>query len=57
MSKAYRTTYHRDGTVTLWDVYRQMWRRMKAANVPDQIMASLSVVERARIERMAAKTA
>ncbi len=52
---AYRTTFHRDGTVTIWDVYQQGWRRCLATAVPDAIMASLSRAERERIQRIAAR--
>ena len=27
---AYKTTYHRDGTVTYWSVYLQQWQRVSA---------------------------
>lgn len=49
----YETTYHRDGTVTLWDVYKQQWERVAAENVSDEILASLTETERSRIGRMA----
>lgn len=55
MKDAYRTTFHRNGTVTVWDVYQQAWRRFLAAEVPDAIMASLNKKERARIRRIAAR--
>lgn len=53
----FRTTYHRDGDVTLWDVFRQQWLRVPAANVSDEILATLSPKVRDRIERMAQKDA
>lgn len=44
----YRTTYHRDGSVTLWDVYRQQWTRCHG--VPrDEVLSSLSDDERRRV--------
>lgn len=49
----YRTTYHRDGDVTVWSVYRQGWVRCPASEVSDETLASLSAGERARIERHA----
>jgi hypothetical protein len=49
------STYHRDGTVTLWDVYCQRWRRLPAANVTDQILATLSDRDRQLIKRMAVR--
>lgn len=45
----YSTTYHRDHTVTVWDVYRQSWRRLSV--VPDAILASMSSAERERVIR------
>lgn len=48
-SSPYRTTYHRDGTVTVWDVYSQTWTR--TASPSDQILASLSQSERERVMR------
>ena len=45
----YATTYHRDGTVTLWDVYAQTWMRLPACRISDKIMATLSDSERRRI--------
>jgi hypothetical protein len=54
-ANTYKTTFHRNGTVTLWNVYTQGWERRRAANVADEVLASLSGSERARILRMAAK--
>jgi hypothetical protein len=48
------TTYHRDGSVTLWDVYSQQWVRTDAPS--DEVYASLSASERARIMRHIAAT-
>jgi DNA invertase Pin-like site-specific DNA recombinase len=50
---AYATKFHRDGTVTVWNVYRQGWERTAAADVDDRILASLSEAERARIAKLA----
>jgi hypothetical protein len=52
---AYKTTFHRDGTVTLWNVFRQQWTRRDAAAISDELLATLTPAERARIERMARK--
>jgi len=51
----YDTTYHRDGTVTVWDSYAQSWRRFSAQSVyeDDRLMSTLNARERARIEAMA----
>ena len=47
-----RTRYHRDGTVTLWDIYRQQWRRLPADAISAEMLATLSDAERIRIARM-----
>ena len=44
-----KTIYHRDHTVTVWDICSQSWGRL--ARVPDHILATLSDAERARIAR------
>lgn len=44
----YRTTYHRDGTVTVWDVYTQSW--LRTAQPSDKVLASLSPKERERVK-------
>ncbi len=51
---AYLTCYHRDGTVTLWSTYEQVWLRLPAKHVSAETLATLSHAERARIERMVA---
>lgn len=51
----YRTKYHRDGTVTYWDVYTQGWTRQAATDISDEILATLNDKERARILRVAAR--
>ena len=44
-----KITYHRDGSVTLWDVYLQNW--VRTSRPSDQVYASLSTEERARVTR------
>jgi hypothetical protein len=46
---AYSTTFHRDGTVTVWDVYSQSWLRTRRPS--DRILASLNGKERDRVIR------
>ena len=46
---AYGTTYHRDGTITYWDVFRQQWRR--GAEISDRTLATMSPKDRERIQR------
>jgi hypothetical protein len=48
------TTYHTDGTVTIWDVYRQQWTRTGAPE--DRVLASLDPDDRASIERHTTET-
>ena len=50
----YRTTFHRDGSVTIWSVYRQQWERLDVSDLSDETLATLPPRERARIARMAA---
>lgn len=44
-----KITYHRDRTVTLWDVYTQSW--IRTGRPSDQILASLNASERRRVIR------
>ena len=46
---AYATTYHRDGSVTFWNVNTQQWQR--TSNLSAVPMATLSDSERAKITR------
>jgi len=43
-------TYHRDGTVTLWDVFSQAW--VRTANPSDQLLGGLPLAEIDRIQRL-----
>lgn len=52
-SDPYRTTYHRDGSVTLWNVYTQSWER--TSRPADEVLASLSSKENERVQRHIAK--
>jgi len=45
----YRTIYHRDHSVTVWDVYQQGW--VRTARPSDMVLASLSARERERMVR------
>lgn len=49
----YRTTLHRDGSITVWGVYSQQWFRTRRPS--DETLASLSTAERARVERHIAR--
>lgn len=49
MKTTYATRYHHDGTVTVWDVYRQQWVRLMHPS--DAVLASLSTATRERVMR------
>ncbi len=49
----YRTTFHRDGSVSFWNVYQQQWVREQASQVSDQDLASMSNSDRERVVKMA----
>ena len=50
-----RPTYHRDGTVSYWDVYLQQWARRPAQEVTEAVQASHDDVFRRRVANMAAQ--
>jgi hypothetical protein len=50
----YRTTYHRNGTVTYWSVYSQVWRR-RASLISAADLAAMPEPERSRISRAMAR--
>ena len=50
-------TYHRDGTVTYWDVYRQAWARIDADLMSDEAIASLTAAERDKVARLVTRHA
>ena len=41
------TKFHRDATVTVWDVYAQSWDRTDRPS--DRVLASLETAERDRV--------
>ena len=45
----YRTTFHRDGTITVWNVYTQQW--LRTSQPSDAVLASLDSRERDRVIR------
>jgi len=49
------TRYHRDGSITLWDIYQQSWVRVRASRVSDEVLATLAPEERKRIAKIAAR--
>ena len=51
----YKTKFHRDNTVTFWNVYEQRWNRTPAKRISDQDLASMSESDRKRVIKMASK--
>lgn len=50
----YNTKFHRDGSVTVWNVYEQAWARYDRTyynQVPDRVLATLEPSERNRVLR------
>ena len=45
-------TYHRDGSVSYWDVFLQQWARRPAQDIGDEAQASQGDVFRRRVENM-----
>lgn len=50
-----KTIFHRDGTVTYWSVYQQVWVK-RASRVPDHELAAMSPKERERVIKHLSKT-
>jgi len=50
MGEVYATTFHRDGTVTVWDSFKQAWQH-RCRCVSDQVLATLPRRERERVQR------
>lgn len=59
-SSLYATRYHRDGTVTFWDVYTQGWRRVYAIDLmrsmKEDVLSTLPARERRRIALVAIRS-
>ena len=54
----YSTTFHRDGTVTYWNVYRQQWmKHIPAQAITAAVLATLSDDECEKIIRIAKRVA
>ena len=51
----YKTKFHRDGTITLWNIFAQAWQRLQADLIADSVLATLSDSERARIAKIASR--
>ena len=46
-------TYHRDGTVSYWNVYESWWERRPAQEIGDEVQAAHDEEFRLRVARMA----
>jgi hypothetical protein len=53
----YTTKFHRDGSITYWDVFFQGWVRVSALSVSDRALATLSDGDRSRTASHAARAA
>jgi hypothetical protein len=53
VKSGYRSTFHRDGTVSYWNVHARQWERRPAASISDRVLASMDSVERDRVLRAA----
>ena len=49
----FHTTFHRDGTVTYWNVFQQRWTTKPAKDIPASHLASFPMRERNRILEIA----
>lgn len=50
MKDKWASTFHRDGTVTLWNSYTQSWlHRMRPEAIGDRLLSTLNRKERERI--------
>lgn len=45
----YRSTFHRDNTISFWDVFCQQWRRISLQSFSDREIATMRSGERERI--------
>lgn len=45
-----KTQFHRDGTITYWSVYQQVWVR-RASSISDRDLAAISEPECNRIRK------
>lgn len=51
----FRCTFHRDGTVSFWNVLGQCWERRPALGISSDLLATLNDTERAAIAKHAAR--
>ena len=51
MKDGMKLTTHKDGAVSYWSVYDQVWKRQPAATIPDREIAAMPYSDRRRIEK------
>jgi len=56
MKTPYKSTYHRDGSITFWSCYLQQWVRSPASHVNNQDLATMDEADRARTMRLREKS-
>ena len=50
IKSGYRNTYHRDGTISFWNCYKQQWERMPVEDISDEVYASMGRTCWARLD-------
>jgi len=51
----YKTTFHRDGSLSYWSVYTQSWHRHRPTGLLDNEIASLRIKDRQKVLAMRSK--
>jgi len=51
IKKEYKSTYHRDGTISYWSTYQQVWIRSPAAQISDEDFLAMPAKERDHVVR------
>ena len=51
-----KSTFHRDGTVTFWSVFSQVWTRLHVSEISDETLATMNDAFRARVARIVARS-
>jgi hypothetical protein len=52
----YKTKFHKDGTITIWNIFRQQWERRQADQISFDVLASVGNIERKRIYEHAGRS-
>lgn len=56
IKRGYQSTFHKDGSVSYWDIFCQRWSRQQAERISNNVLASMSAGEREIVTRMAAQS-